>query len=316
MKKTTFISDENAIFLKGNIHSHSCNSDGCLSPKEMKEAYKHHGYDFLAVTDHNFYSDTRKLSDDKFTMIQGFELYANASNDHDIHVNLLWADTMEGIKPNTKVALSERKGSVSIPFLWDMHDKGAYIMLNHPHWSKLKTPEIEDHNPYDAIEIINYATEWLERTGDGTVFWTEMLHRGLKFWNGGDDDNHNHEDMDSMYSDSFGGFTVVKARDRSPEAIIEAMKSGSFYTSEGPSIYDFYLEGNEIHVLCSPCERIFVCGEFRCFQRKFGRHVTEFVTKLVGKEHMIRCEVMDARGRSAWSNPIYLDEEYYSKGNK
>ena len=49
-------------------------------------------------------------------------------------------------------------------------------------------------------------------------------------------------------------------------------------------------------------------GKHRAHQRKLGRHVTEFVTKLSGKENgMVRCEVMDASGRSAYSNPIFLD---------
>ena len=60
-------------------------------------------------------------------------------------------------------------------------------------------------------------------------------------------------------------------------------------------------------MVTSPCERIYVCGEHRAHQRKIGRHVTEFVTKLKGKEHMVRCECMDAAGRSAYSNPIFLD---------
>ena len=46
MKRTIFLQDENAIWLKGNIHSHSVFSDGNLTPEKMKEAYKHHGMIF------------------------------------------------------------------------------------------------------------------------------------------------------------------------------------------------------------------------------------------------------------------------------
>lgn len=309
MKRTIFLQDENAVWLKGNLHSHSNFSDGQLTPEEMKEAYKSHGYDFLAVSDHDIYTDTRHLSDDKFTMIQGFELWGNNySNDKDIHVHFLWDDKIEGIEPNQVLHLRERTGKVCQEFSYEMREKGAYVMLNHPHWSMLTSPEVGDVNPYHAVEIINYGTEWLENTGDGVVFWTEMLYRGLKLWGGGGDDNHNGYPLDSQYSDSFGGFTVVKARDRSPKAIIEALKTGSFYTSTGPAIYDFYVEDDEVHVVCSPCERIYVGGKHRSHQRKLGRHVTEFVTKLRGNENgMVRCEVMDASGRSAYSNPIFLD---------
>lgn len=307
MRLTPFIQDKDAVFLKGNIHSHTMFSDGVLTPEQMKEAYKSHGYDFLAITDHDFYTDTRNLTDKDFTMIQGFELWGNnASDDKDIHINFLWDDEIEGIKPNSVNHLPERTGKVCEAFCYKMRERGAYVMLNHPDWCKLMSYEIDDENPYHAVEIINYATEWLENTGDSSIFWTELLYRGIKIFNGGSDDNHNHDPLDSMYCDSFGGFTVVKAKDRSAGSIIEAMKAGSFYTSTGPEIYDFYVEGDEVHVVCSPCERIFVCGEFRCFQRKLGRHVTEFVTKLRGSEKLVRAEVMDARGRSAYTNAIFL----------
>ena len=308
MKRTIFLQNDNAVWLKGNLHSHSVFSDGQLTPEAMKEAYKHHGYDFLAITDHDFYTDTRYLSDKDFTMIQGFELWANnASNDKDIHIHFLWDKTPEGVEPNQPLHLPERTGKAASAFSYAMREKGAFVMLNHPHWSMLTSPEVDDENPYHAVEIINYASEWLENTGDGSVFWSEMLYRGCRLWGAGGDDNHNDFEIDSMYCDSFGGFTVVKARDRSPEAIIEALKTGSFYTSTGPQIYDFYVDGDEVHVVCSPCERIYVGGQHRLHQRKLGRHITEYVTKLKGTEKFVRAECMDAAGRSAYTNPIFLD---------
>jgi hypothetical protein len=307
MKKTIFLQDDKAIWLKGNIHSHSVFSDGSLTPEEMKDAYVHHGYDFLAVTDHDVYTDTRKMTDATFTMLQGFELWANAPDDKDIHINFLWADHIDGIVDKQILHLPERTGKQTSAFCCTMKEKGAYIQLNHPHWSMLNSSEIGDENPYDAVEVINYGTDWLENTGNGSVFWSEMLYRGVKLWGGGGDDNHNHKEIDSMYSDSFGGFTVVKAKDRSPEAIMQAMKSGSFYTSTGPSIYDFFVEDGMVHVVCSPCEKIFISGQGRPYQRKLGRFVTEFVTPLKGSEKLVRAECMDARGRSAYTNPIYFE---------
>ena len=87
----------------------------------------------------------------------------------------------------------------------------------------------------------------------------------------------------------------------------DVLTGKDFYTSTGPAIYDFYVEDDEVHVVTSPCERIYVGGKHRAHQRKLGRHITEFVTKLKGREHMVRCEAMDASGRSAYSNPIFLD---------
>ena len=222
MKRTTFLQTSGALWLKGNLHSHTVFSDGHWTPEEMKDEYKRHGYDFLSVTDHDYYTDTRALSDETFTMLQGVELTGNASNGKDIHINFLWPDALDGVEPNARLALSERTGTASRAFPCGMREKGAYVMLNHPHWSLLTSPEIEDENPYHAVELMNYDTEWLENMGDGTVFWTEMLLRGYRLWGGGSDDNHNSysiassDQVDNLYCDSFGAWTMVKARDRAP----------------------------------------------------------------------------------------------------
>ncbi len=39
---------------KGNLHTHSTNSDGRLSPEEVIRLYREEDYDFLALTDHWF----------------------------------------------------------------------------------------------------------------------------------------------------------------------------------------------------------------------------------------------------------------------
>ena len=39
-------------WLKGSIHTHTTNSDGRLSPKEVVELYRRCGYDFVVFTDH------------------------------------------------------------------------------------------------------------------------------------------------------------------------------------------------------------------------------------------------------------------------
>lgn len=304
MKKTIFLQDDGAVWLKGNIHSHTTFSDGCLSPEEAKEAYQHHGYDFLIITDHDRYTDTRRLSDEKFTMVQGMELSGFTMNDKRIHINVFWAGDRAGFEPGQTIALAS--GGETKELCEKLRSRGCYVMLNHPHWSLIQSTDIGDCSPYDAVEIYNYGTDWLERMGDGRVFWTELLLRGCRLWNGGSDDNHNDYEMDSPYCDSFGGFTVVKAEGRSPEAIVKAMKAGSFYTSEGPSIYDFYVEDDTVHVVCSPCVRIYINGERRQYQRVMGQYMTEFVTKLKGTEIFIRAECTDAAGRSAYSNPIYL----------
>ena len=40
-------------WLKGNLHTHTTNSDGDESPEHVAEWYHEHGYDWLCLSDHN-----------------------------------------------------------------------------------------------------------------------------------------------------------------------------------------------------------------------------------------------------------------------
>ncbi len=69
-------------FWRGNLHTHSDQSDGALSPADVALRYRAAGYDFLAITDHfraryGFpLTDTRPLRTPGFTTLLGAELHA------------------------------------------------------------------------------------------------------------------------------------------------------------------------------------------------------------------------------------------------
>ena len=50
-------------FFKGNLHCHTTNSDGKLTPEECKAFYREHGYDFLSITDHRKLSEETHMED-------------------------------------------------------------------------------------------------------------------------------------------------------------------------------------------------------------------------------------------------------------
>ena len=68
---------ENGIWLKGNLHSHTTNSDGKLSPEETVAKYKELGHDFISLTDHRKYVYNKHLQSDDFILIPGFEVDLN-----------------------------------------------------------------------------------------------------------------------------------------------------------------------------------------------------------------------------------------------
>ena len=47
---------------KGNLHTHTLNSDGDSTPHEVATWYREHGYQFLVLTDHNHLTDVFGLN--------------------------------------------------------------------------------------------------------------------------------------------------------------------------------------------------------------------------------------------------------------
>ena len=112
------------------------------------------------------------MSEENFTMIQGFELWGNNyPNDKDIHVHFLWDDHFNEFKHGQILHLPERTGQVCQEFSYRMREKGAYVMLNHPHWSMLSSPEVPDENPYHAVEIMKQSAAALTTAACSTPYW-------------------------------------------------------------------------------------------------------------------------------------------------
>ena len=54
------------MWYKGNLHCHTTDSDGDCTPEEVVKRYKEQGYSFLAITDHNVYSDYREKFQEQY----------------------------------------------------------------------------------------------------------------------------------------------------------------------------------------------------------------------------------------------------------
>ena len=100
----------------------------------------------------------------------------------------------------------------------------------------------------------------------------------------------------------------MKAEELSPEALLAALKTGAFYSSTGPQIYDIALSADQkLTVHCSPAERIFLTGVGSAVQRAWGYGLTNAEFDLSEWDsHYCRVTVRDRRGGRAWSNPIWL----------
>jgi len=81
--------------LKGALHVHTNLSDGVLSPREAVEIYRNLGFDFIAITDHDFlikpdYMDKIPTDIDGILVFKGIELTVFARGY--MHVNRIDGD--------------------------------------------------------------------------------------------------------------------------------------------------------------------------------------------------------------------------------
>lgn len=314
---------------KGNLHCHTTDSDGCLTAEEVKTLYKEHGYAFLAISDHDMFSDYRELLDEEeFIILPAIEasaaLYVEEGKAdrycvHHIH-GILGAKAMQDAAKGNHFAHLEEYPQRRYYGKWDgakvaqelqddLKAHGCITTYNHPIWSRVREDEFINIEGITALEIYNYGSVNESATGFDTLHWDVMLKNGKKVYAFASDDNHN----DGIIEDSFGGYIVVKSEKLDHESIVQAIMDGNYYSSMGPEIYDWGIKDGVAYVKCSPVSRVnFVAGNLikagtTVIAKEKLMTTAEF--KLRGNEDYIRVECIDESGKIAWSNPIFLREE-------
>jgi hypothetical protein len=281
--------------LKGNLHLHTTRSDGALSPEQAVAWYRQHGYDFAAITDHYVVTDVSGLSSDGFLTMRGYEMSADKTDlGQSLHLVALGID--EAVTYDNPRAI---RAQVIID---ELNQKGATVFLAHPYWSGLTAADMLPLQGLIGVEVFNTGCGTDLGKDLATVHWDNVLARGKRWWGFAVDDSHWRD------PDAGGGWVMVEA-DLAEDAIIAALRAGRFYSSSGPDIYELSLDGGTLNVRCSPVSIINFVGMTQWGAQKRaanGDPLTEASYRLRDVERYVRVECIDAQGRKAWSNPIYL----------
>ncbi len=287
-------------FYRGNIHTHSTRSDGRLEPGEVCRMYRDSGYDFLCLSDHFLgkygfpITDTTAFRTNRFTTILGAEVHAPANSQSEIwHILAagLPADFAPTADDEDGVALAARARAA-----------GAFVGIAHPQWSGLT---IEDGHALahiaHTVEIYNHGCALESTRSDGTYLLDQLLNERHRLTAYAADDAH------FRFDDGFGGWMMVKSEANEPQALLAAMKAGHFYSSQGPLIHSFAIEGGEAHIECSAVVNIAVVGRGTRVSHRFAAQQTRAVLPAgIFAGDWCRLVITDAAGNSAWSNPVWL----------
>jgi hypothetical protein len=294
--------DRPGQFWKGNLHTHSTRSDGLLDPEQACRLYQRAGYHFLVLTDHfleehNFpITDTKPFRAENFTTLLGAELHTGETE-----LGSFWHILAAGLPPDfAPTAPGETGPALAARAL----AAGAYVAVAHPYWYGLSEADVLSLGPVHAIEVFNGVSVDYNDRADSWYIVDLLLARGHRYFACATDDTHF---IPAQYS-TMRGWVWVKSETLAPDAILNALKAGAYYSSTGPQIHDIEVyPGDKVIVRCSPVARVFVTGRQFYAASVYGNGLTEAELSLKGFESQYcRITVRDAHGERAWSNPFWF----------
>jgi len=285
---------------KGNLHTHTTNSDGAWSPDRVAAEYRAKGYNFLFITDHGTVTDVSDLSGDGLLVLNGTELGAGKSEvGHSYHLAVL----------NLKETVSAKSAPTLQGLIDLLRSKGAEVIVAHPYWSGLTINDFSNLEGYIGVEVFNSTCHFAIAKGHSAVHWDDLLARGKRVAGFAVDDAHEHS-RDDRPLDICYAWIMAKLPELTEAAVMSAIKSGRFYASNGPTIHDISVKDGKISVSTSEVKVInFIANvsSGRSITAKGDEVLTQAEYQLRGSEKYIRVECFDGNGRGAWSNPVVFN---------
>jgi PHP-associated len=313
--------DADGDWLKAAFHTHTARSDGELDPAAHVRHHAWKGFDVCAITDH--WTLTSEPSIPACLVITGAELAADPLGDAP-HDSELLAIGIEDI-PQDPGGDRSRWGPIDAYHYKTFPDlaaaarcvaeQGGVSFVAHPYWSGMPLETLLAAEGAHGIEVYNASAERENARGDSSYVWDGCLERGRRLWAFATDDCH------YPGFDIGDAWTMVRAAERTQEAVLEALRRGHTYASAGPALLDIEVDGSVVEVASSPARSIVLAShaESGWGVRADDRNRMEDVRILErdGRGLVTRARfapphdlphrrivVEDERGRRAWSNPI------------
>jgi len=285
-------------WLRGNLHLHTTASDGTVTPQEAVELYRGAGYDFLSITDHGVIVDPTELDDLGMTLLPGVEI-APAGGELGQTIHTVGVGCAEcPPDPETGNAADQ---------IGPLAEASEFCFIAHPAWSSLVYRDFVGIPGIGGVEVYNSTCHHGIGRGTSEIQWDDCLGRGSRLWGLAVDDAHH------KYDDRFYGWVMLKAADRSPAGIYRSLQAGHFYASTGPTIEHIELDGDQLHVACSPCVEVFaVCplpgrGSTTWREEAPSTPFTEQRLTVRDSINPLRVVVVDEHGRRAWAQPQWRE---------
>jgi hypothetical protein len=295
-----------ARWYRGNLHTHTTNSDGDSPPAVVVAWYRDAGYDFLALTDHDVLTDPEGLRDaaGPMTLIRGEEVSSG-----DIHVNGL------GIREQIKPAFRDSVRATLQDNVDAIRATGGVPSVNHPNFRWQVTPaDLAALRDVRLFEIHNAGPE-VSNMGGRAGFpsvettWDQLLTADHRMLGVAVDDAHEFQVWGRLYSNPGRAWMCIKAEHATPAELLEALEAGACYASTGVTLGDVAAGGGELALEIVPQWAL----HYRTsFIGEGGRvlDVQEGLSpryRLSPTDRYVRARVDDSDGLTAWTQPLFCD---------
>ena len=280
----------NEKYYKVALHQHTTISDGRVTPEELVKIYKDAGYDAVAFTDHWKYHKEDCI--DGMLILSGCEYDTgryDTTNGGVMHiVGIGMREKPELTRDNTRQEIIDK-----------INEQGGIAVLAHPYWS---LNSLEDANVlcgFTACEIYNSCSEAHESQRAYSDHFIDLSANSERYYTiFAADDGHFYDG-----SDETKGFTYVKADSLTQEAILEGIRRGDTFASQGPELF-VKREGDTLVIDCSPCVTVGVVSNFSHQKGHTlrGEDITHFEYEMKDGENWVRVQIRDKDGKFAWSN--------------
>jgi hypothetical protein len=133
---------------------------------------------------------------------------------------------------------------------------GGASVLCHPSWSGLPQTSVFAASGMHGMEIWNASAHRENDRGDSSYVWDLASDAGLSFAPFATDDSH------YPAFDVGDAWTMVRAAERTRDAVVAAVRAGFVYASNGPSILDVERDGDVVEALVSPAHDVWLHGAY------------------------------------------------------
>ncbi len=319
MKRIYLLPQEGTAY-KASLHCHTVLSDGHRTPEEIAEAYREKGYHIVAFSDHRTMIPHPELKTKDFLPLNALEIDVTYKGEHErsssptFHLNLIAENEQVAPFEYDRDAANARYGvEVINELIAKANEMGYLVQYNHPRWS---LQDLRNFLPLKGLwgfEVFNTGCEREMLNGWADEEFMQMLQYGYYTVPTVGDDNHNRYPFDHPRGDSFGGFSVIKAKELTYEAVIEAMKRGDCYATTGPMIHALYVEDGVLHIETDPVCGIFVRTDGRRTAVELAHEDTltcvDIPLERLMEQKLISVIAVNSRGQKAITR-AYLKEEW------